>query len=460
MDECGVKELLLQRSNIGFGFDPDGEDGPRFTSRQVVADYALSRIAFTYKEECGQEVQLTYSARAADYLSAGWADTKVAAKSPWADAGIKVSESNTFDQSERQNYVYVTGQYNFTFRKLSLKDSSTQLQPHPEFNQAILNALATRDESERAHDVRRVLNSYGTMFPISVEMGGRKYATIKTQLDGRVGISHPVNMHTDGNLLALKDTEASVRKEMSITLGRNFGVAEVQTEFNLGSDYTWIPFRTVGGAIEATSFVKWRESLASPRRWTVIKVLEVESVLTLFDKETRLKIATAVSKAPVPYISVATAVSKPPSNAPIFPPPSPPKVPLYQFRNNAGRHCLSTDPDVSKIPVTSDGAWTNQGSLGMVFKSPFEDAVPLYHLYNGQRHLFTTSDAEKRRESGFRDQGIICYVHTTERPGTILIRRMLNDSWGDNVYARPNEVDEQRRWGYNPEDARYYLYTA
>ncbi|KAG8896967.1 hypothetical protein FRC01_011544 [Tulasnella sp. 417] len=433
MDES-VKELLLQRSNIGFGFDPDSEDGPRFTSRQVVADLPFSRALFSYKEECGQEVQLTYSSRQAAYLSAGWADTKVAAKTPWTDTGIQASVFGpiTCDtQPERPSHVYVTGQYNFTFRKLSLKDCN-QLQPHPEFNQAILNALAFRDESERSHSVRTVLNRYGTMFPTSVELGGRKYATIKTLLDGR-------------------DNESSIRKEMSVVLGRNFGVAEGEAGFLGTSEYAWIPFRTVGGAIEATSFVQWRESLASPRRWTVIKVLEVESVFNLFDRDTRLRIATATSRAPIPNTPIP--------NTPI--PPPLPKVALYQFRNNAGRHCLSTDPDVSKIPVTGDGQWTNQGSLGMALKSPVDGALPLYHLYNGQRHLFTTSDAEKRNEYGFRDQGIICYVHTTEKPGTLLIRRMLNGSFGDNVYAKTNEVDEQRRWGYSVEDsARYYLYTS
>ncbi|KIO28181.1 hypothetical protein M407DRAFT_243142 [Tulasnella calospora MUT 4182] len=137
-----------------------------------------------------------------------------------------------------------------------------------------------------------------------------------------------------------------------------------------------------------------------------------------------------------------------------------PKVPLYQFRNNAGRHCLSTDPDVSKIPLTSDGRWTNQGSLGMALTLCMDGSVPLYHLYDGRRHLFTTSDAEKRSESSFRDQGIICYVEPTEKTGTILIRRMANNSFGDNVYVKKNEIDEQRRWGYSAEDAHYYLYSA
>ncbi|KAG8954649.1 hypothetical protein FRC04_011082 [Tulasnella sp. 424] len=426
MDEDCNKKRLFHRSNIGFGFVSDGEDGPRYTDRPVIADVPLDRIAVVHKAECGQEIQTTYSGRGSNYLSAGWADAELAAKTPWADAQA------SHGKSDNGNHIYVTGQYNFTYRKIFLKDSVSELRPHPEFRQAIANALAVQNDLQRSQEVRRVLNRYGTMFPTAVEMGGKKYSTIKVGLDGST-------------------TESSVRREMSLTLGKSFGAAEAGANLGAGAEeisFGWIPFYTVslgsflykGGAIEAATFTKWRESLESHHQWATIKVLEVESVLSLFDKETQSKIALAV----------ATKVVDPPV----------PKIPLYQFRNEAGRHYLGTDPDASKIPVTGDGPWTNQGALGLVFKSPVDDAVPLYHLTSGQQHLYTTSDVEKRSQSNYSDRGIVCYILTREKPGTIVINRMVNSSWGDNVHAKANEIDEQKRWGYRDEGVRWYVYPS
>lgn len=162
--------------------------------------------------------------------------------------------------------------------------------------------------------------------------------------------------------------------------------------------------------------------------------MEVESVLSLFDTDTRLKITLAVFKAH-----------------------------LYQFMDKVGRHCLSIDPDPCKIPATSDGPWFNYGSLGMVLIHPLDGAIPFYHVYNGPRHLFTTSVVERHRhfnEWGFTDQGILCYVHLTQKPGTTPLRRMWNKKLVDNTYVMPDEIEDQEKLGYVNEGICYYVYST
>lgn len=73
----------------------------------------------------------------------------------------------------------------------------------------------------------------------------------------------------------------------------------------------------------------------------VTRVMEIQSVLALFDKETRSKIALSVFK-----------------------------TPLYQSRNRARRDCLSTDLDTSKLPVTADGQWVNYEPIGTALTVP------------------------------------------------------------------------------------------
>ncbi|KIO28180.1 hypothetical protein M407DRAFT_231163 [Tulasnella calospora MUT 4182] len=358
-------------------------------------------------------------------LLAGWVDAKLAAKTPYVDAEISASVSKSNEESESQSFVYVIGRHYFSYRKISLKGYVSELKPHPEFKQAVMDALAIENDVERSKEVTKVLKWYGTMFPTSVELGGKKHSTIRKQ-------------NSD------KSSEEDLKKEMGVKLGRSFGPVGVEAEVSGGTQNKQThkqssgseseSFLTVGGNIAESDMDKWKQSLAEPRKWAVTRVLEVESILTLFDKETRLKIALAALKTPV-----------------------------YQFRNKSGRHCLSTNPDESKIPVTSDGPWTNYGTVGMALKEPLDGAVPLYHLYNGQRHLFTTNEYEKRQhlsEWGFTNQGTICYVHSAQKAGTILLNRMWNNGFPDNIYVPPSEIDGQTKWGYVKEDVRYYLYSS
>ncbi|KAG8909472.1 hypothetical protein FRC00_010040, partial [Tulasnella sp. 408] len=94
---------------------------------------------------------------------------------------------------------------------------------------------------------------------------------------------------------------------------------------------------------------------------------------------------------------------------------------------------------------------------------PPDGGVPPYHLYNGQRHLFTTNGYDKRQhvsEWGFTNQGTIYYVHSMQKPGTVLLNRIWYTGFPDNLYVPPSKISSQTKWGYMVEDVRHYMYSS
>ncbi|KAG8906850.1 hypothetical protein FRC01_007877 [Tulasnella sp. 417] len=421
------KQFVFEKSRIGFGFDSAGEGGPKYTNRKVVAEIPLSRIGFAYSDEGVQDIVATDCSRKSAYLRAGWADASLAAKTPWADVGIRSSVTDTSLASQLQKRIYVTGRYSIARTTIYMKDYIDQLKPHPEFEKAVKDALAVPNEVDRTKAIQDVLKWYGSMFIVSVEVGGMKHSTLERILDE-------------------KTTESSVKAEMSVELNKQFGPAEVEAKVGGGNENkqalrqestsTSLQFYTVGGTIEAASFAKWKQSVSLPHTWGVTRVLEVRSVLSLFTKDIQSKIAHAAFE-----------------------------TPLYQFMDLAGRHSLSTNPDPSKLCSVQGEKWTKIGIVGTVLTVPLDGAVPFYHLHDNLRHVFTNDLAERDKyiSKGFRYEGIACYVHSTQQPRTVRLNRVW---WGaffyDNAYsATEEEFKSQKQVGYGVDDYFHcYIYSA
>lgn len=71
---------------------------------------------------------------------------------------------------------------------MSMKDYITQLKPHPEFKQVVMNGLAIANELECTQEIKKVLGFYGSMFVTSVEVGGIEHSTTEKILDAKIGI--------------------------------------------------------------------------------------------------------------------------------------------------------------------------------------------------------------------------------------------------------------------------------
>ncbi|KAG8895352.1 hypothetical protein FRC00_007586 [Tulasnella sp. 408] len=375
-----VKKFLLQKAHIGFGFETTGD---------VVKNTPSDKFPRTslFPES------LSLKAR----------------------REMETSQLLTLPRLRLPSGCYA----HFT---VSLKDYISQLKPHPEFKQVLMDALAISDGLERYQEVKRVLSWYGTMFVTSVELGGMKHSTVEKILDG-------------------KTTESTVRCNMNVAFGKKFGSAEVEGSVgpSKGANISRLKRNKMNSArctsiplveqsSKAPGFVKWRQSLSNPRKWGVTRVLEVQSAISLIDKDTRLRPALAVFK-----------------------------TPLYRFRNRAGRHTISSDPDPSKLPVNSDGPWVNYGPIGRVFASPLDGTIPCYHIYNVTRHGSNIKRAERNfciGEDGFWDLGIAFYVHPTRKPGTVQLYRTWNPNFPhDNDWAiTEEELAYSKTHGYGPDN--------
>ncbi|KAG9016714.1 hypothetical protein FRB90_002395 [Tulasnella sp. 427] len=426
---------IIQRCHIGYGFDPSGDLGPRYTHRPVIAPLSAPEFEFSYHDEGKEDVISTYSLRTSNYLKEGWVDADLAVKTPWdVDFGLDISHSQSFSQTTSKTHIYVAGRYSYGHAVVSLKPPVTQLEPHPDFKKAIDDALAMDDERERIEAVRGVLSYYGTMFPTAVEVGGMKQIVAESDLNEQT-------------------TESTVTNEMKLTLdsifaSTNFGFGQSKTETQTSKD--WIKaghWYTIGGDVEATDLNDWRKSLSYPNKWDVTRVMQVESVLSLFDKQTRGKIAHAALRAP-----------------------------LYLFRNvsqetpngpTTGKHCLNTDSDPANIPFNPNSPYSLWGRIGTILTAPLDGAAPLYLLFDGNRYACTNQVQERQKffTEGFSQQAVIGYVHTTQTAGDgrIPLHRLWNLTLSDNAYATDDkEIAALKAQGYNDEAAYFtcYVYPA
>ncbi|KAG8930221.1 hypothetical protein FRC01_003142 [Tulasnella sp. 417] len=406
------KQFFLEKSRIGFGFNSDGDVGPKYTNRPVVADIPLSRIGFDYSNEAHRDIVTAYCSFSSAFLRAGWTNANLVAKTPWVDGQIDTSFSDSSANSQLQKRVYVTGRHYYTHGKIYMKDYVARLEPHPEFEKAVMDALANPNEAERTQEIQDVLKWYGSMFVASVEVGGMKHSTIERTLDE-------------------KTTESSAKREMTLELTKQFGPAEVGAKVGGGNENKQtltqdnesdsVHFYTVGGAIEAPSLAK------SPIGSHLVQKGHPNQDRPCGLQDTALPVQELSRKA------------------------------LFEHRSRP-----------SKLSANYGDQWANDGSVGTVLTAPVDGsgAVPLYHAHDQIRHVFTNDLLERNNHTGsmgFRYDGIECYVHTTPKPGTVRLNRTWRGPFFyDNAYSTTKEALElQKQSGYGVDDYfNCYIYPA
>ncbi|KIO20097.1 hypothetical protein M407DRAFT_221314 [Tulasnella calospora MUT 4182] len=241
--------------------------------------------------------------------------------------------SKSSAESQSQNHVYITTRYNFAHGAIVMKTNSSDLKPHPDFKKAVMDALAITDEKKRTREIQRVLEWWGIM----------------------------------------KCGPAEVKANAG-------GGTDNKQSNNQDDEFESLSLDTVGGAIEASSMVKWRESLSESRNWGITRVLGVDSAISLFNEETQLKIGLAEPRR---------------------------KTPSYHRGGS--------------LQISRRG-WPlgDLGQIGTVLTAPLDGhgAIPLYHVYNGKRHRFIYGTAKEEPtippKYGYTlDDYYRCYVYPT-----------------------------------------------
>jgi hypothetical protein len=100
--------------------------------------------------------------------------------------------------------------------------------------------------------------------------------------------------------------------------------------------------------------------------------------------------------------------------------------------------------------------WEFEGPIGFVFDHQVAGTVPVYRVYKQEtwsenlidHHFFTVDKAEADRavaRLGFSDEGICCYIASTQLPGTVPLYRLYSKKRADHFYtASPHERDSAK----------------
>jgi hypothetical protein len=107
------------------------------------------------------------------------------------------------------------------------------------------------------------------------------------------------------------------------------------------------------------------------------------------------------------------------------------------------------------------GAEVNAPSVSVVVK--VEGTVPLYRLYNGWEHFYTTSGSERDSAiqiAGYWSEGIACYVFASPLEGTIPFYRLYKNGCDHFYTTSASEIDSATRVGYGYEGIACYVFAS
>ena len=111
-------------------------------------------------------------------------------------------------------------------------------------------------------------------------------------------------------------------------------------------------------------------------------------------------------------------------------------VPLFRLFGG-GDHFYTTD--AGEVDFAVSVGYEREGVTAFVFPSQQEGTVPLLRLFGGGDHFYTTSagEADFAASVGYEREGIAAFVFSSEIPGSVPIFR-----WWKNLNAiqRPNPL--------------------
>lgn len=92
------------------------------------------------------------------------------------------------------------------------------------------------------------------------------------------------------------------------------------------------------------------------------------------------------------------------------------------YRAAIGDHFFCLDPAGELAP---QGGYGSEGVGFSTLKAPVGDAKPMYRMWNGKEHFYTTDENEMRSLTGrgYNLEGNIGYVFATQQPGTLPVQR-------------------------------------
>ncbi|KAG8844770.1 hypothetical protein FRB96_002831 [Tulasnella sp. 330] len=456
------QQTMFTNSGLGIGITMPSGAMPVDTGVPVIVTPSMDRINFRDTQVSRIDTLVTSSARYSQWVKEGFGKLNVAGEIPTIGERLEPPSDIEPENYTVDTELYIIGSHLMSMCKITLPVKNT---PHPDFAEAIQEALGETDEKERGAALTRVLDQYGHFYLTSVEMGGMKYISSTKKTDSTTSVS---TLKAAMSIVAAKQFDVS--RERGPDHGQSEWVVLCQ-EFKKGSQ------TTVGGKKGIDNPAEWRKSLEPPNAWVAINRLSVASVYTLFDAATKSRMKAALPKleanpraapsvAPTPQAPVTPA-----AQAPIAPRPKTPVVqgvkvkvqPLYRLFNSSCCDHLYTANSNEKDKTQTHSDWSFECVAAQVPVDYVADSTPLYRLYGHRDHLYTTSKDEadtSSKSNGYKEEGVACYVYTSQKEGTVPLFRMYNAGSCDHLYTvDEDEVARSQRW-YRFEGIQCYVYPS
>lgn len=138
-------------------------------------------------------------------------------------------------------------------------------------------------------------------------------------------------------------------------------------------------------------------------------------------------------------------------------------VPLYRLYNPPAEDHFYTTDALERQRFLAQGNYHSEGTAAWICSEMRSGTKPLYRLYDGTDHFYTTSVEEMERAFalGYRSEGQIGFVFSSQESNTVPLYRLRHPQTGDHFYTISSaEVTASTNLGFVREGVVGYVYAT
>jgi hypothetical protein len=138
-------------------------------------------------------------------------------------------------------------------------------------------------------------------------------------------------------------------------------------------------------------------------------------------------------------------------------------VPLYRLYNPPAEDHFYTTDALERQRFLAQGNYHSEGTTAWIYSEMRSGTKPLYRLYDGTDHFYTTSieEIERAFAQGYRSEGRIGFVFSSQESNTVPLYRLRHPQTGDHFYTISGaEATASTKVGFVREGIVGYVYAT
>jgi|SRR5579863_967836 len=138
-------------------------------------------------------------------------------------------------------------------------------------------------------------------------------------------------------------------------------------------------------------------------------------------------------------------------------------VPLYRLYNPPAEDHFYTTDALERQRFLAQGNYHSEGTIAWIYSEMRSGTKPLYRLYDGTDHFYTTSveEIERAFAQGYRSEGQIGFVLSSQESNTVPLYRLRHPQTGDHFYTISGaEATASTKVGFVREGIVGYVYAT